>query len=317
MPHAKLSCELTPVDEKRLAILCGQTETHIKQIEQALKVTIHNRHHCFHIEGEEQAIRQAENTIQFLYKQTSHVTHFNAHDIHLALCSAHRTPLKKKDQRCITTQKRSILARSEQQATYMQAMEENIIQFAIGPSGTGKTFLAVAQAVHALEQQQVHRIILARPAVEAGENLGFLPGDLSQKVDPYLRPLYDALHAMLPAEDIKKLIERQLIEIAPLAYMRGRTLTEAFIILDEAQNTTQEQLKMFITRIGMKSRMVITGDLSQIDLPKSQQSGLCQVLDFLPQLTHIGLCVFDAHDVVRHPLLEQVIRAYEDYEKKQ
>ncbi len=315
MSDFALTYTIEDADPERLAILAGHTETHIRQIEQTLHIQIHNQHDVFHLMGEEEAVTLAKKALIHLYEATATQSHFSAHDIHLALCSL-RHPHAQDDHTILTTQKRRIKARSPQQAAYLKALAHDTIHFGIGPSGTGKTFLAVAQAVHALESQQVNKIVLARPAVEAGESLGFLPGDMAQKVDPYLRPLYDALHTLLSAEHIKHCMERRLIEIAPLAYMRGRTLSESFIILDEAQNTTPLQLKMFITRLGMRSQLVITGDLSQVDLPKPMNSGLQHAIKLLSPLEDIGVTTFSIHDVVRHPLLEKVIRAYETEENK-
>jgi phosphate starvation-inducible PhoH-like protein len=214
----------------------------------------------------------------------------------------------------VKLRKAQILPKSSHQNAYLEAIEKHEINFGIGPAGTGKTYLAVAKAVEALEQERVARLVLTRPAVEAGEKLGFLPGDLAQKVDPYLRPVYDALYEMLGFEKVDKLISRHVIEVAPLAYMRGRTLNNAFVILDEAQNTTPQQMKMFLTRVGFGSRAVITGDITQTDLPGHQSSGLKQVLRILEQVEGIGFTHFTARDVVRHPLVQNIVRAYEDFE---
>jgi phosphate starvation-inducible PhoH-like protein len=266
----------------------------------------------------------AQSLLQHLYKQTLHNKELTPSHIHfylqkyesqspLTAPSATEQELPNK-LTMVQTPKGAIKARTPNQALYLQHIQQFDLNLGIGPAGTGKTFLAVACAVAALEAEQISRIILVRPAVEAGERLGFLPGDLAQKIDPYLRPLFDALYEMLGAEKVTKLIENHVIEIAPLAYMRGRTLNEAFIILDEAQNTTVEQMKMFLTRIGFNAKAIITGDITQIDLPVGQQSGLRQVVKILKNIPGIQFTFFETKDVVRHPLVQRIIEAYEHFE---
>ncbi len=292
---------LEPEDNHRLRELCGQLDQNLHQLEQHLDIHIHRRGHQLQLHGTPEAIRSGAQHLRTLYAQTAHGS-LNPEQIHLQL----HTSLPD-----VTTRRGHIKPRSAQQATYLQHIRTHALNFGIGPAGTGKTYLAVAGAVAALQQDQIKRILLVRPAVEAGERLGFLPGDLSQKIDPYLRPLYDALYDMLGQDKVHKLIERQVIEVAPLAYMRGRTLNEAFILLDEAQNTTCTQMKMFLTRLGFGSTAVITGDLTQIDLPANQPSGLKQALSLLNTLSGISITRFGARDVVRHPLVQQIIHAYD------
>ena len=233
------------------------------------------------------------------------------------LLMMHKNDQRPEDLRHVVKLKKTqILPKSRHQNQYLEAIQKFDVNFGVGPAGTGKTYLAVARAVEALEQEQVSRLVLTRPAVEAGEKLGFLPGDLAQKVDPYLRPVYDALYEMMGFDKVEKLISRHVIEVAPLAYMRGRTLNHAFVILDEAQNTTPQQMKMFLTRVGFGSKAVITGDITQTDLPKQQASGLKQVLAILEKVDGIGINYFSAADVVRHPLVQNIVKAYEDYEKQ-
>lgn len=295
-----LQLHLEPEDNHRLRDLCGQLDQTLRQLEQHLDIRIHRRSHQLHLHGESDAIQAGAQHLRTLYAQTADGP-LSAEQIHLQL---HTTPPD------ITTQHGRIKPRSTQQAAYLQHIRTHAINFGIGPAGTGKTYLAVAGAVTALQQDQIKRILLVRPAVEAGERLGFLPGDLNQKIDPYLRPLYDALYDMLGQDKVHKLIERQVIEVAPLAYMRGRTLNEAFILLDEAQNTTCTQMKMFLTRLGFGSTAVITGDLTQIDLPAHQPSGLKQALSLLKAIPGIRITRFSACDVVRHRLVQQIIHAY-------
>ncbi|MFT7592541.1 MAG: phosphate starvation-inducible PhoH-like protein, partial [bacterium] len=266
--------DLEPTNNQRLAVLCGDTNDNLHLIEHYLAVEIIQRGHTFKIVGPKTAINDAYNFILQLYQETKTETFFDNHDLHVALqgfksASKENAPLTEKyeQQYIVQTKKHVIKPRTINQERYIKRIQENDINFGIGPAGTGKTYLAIACAVAALEINVVKRIILVRPAVEAGENLGFLPGDLAQKVDPYLRPMYDALYDLIGVEQVEFLIEKQIIEIAPLAYMRGRTLNDAFIILDEAQNTTKEQMKMFLTRIGFNSTAVITGDITQVDLP--------------------------------------------------
>lgn len=306
---------LQPADNHRLANLCGPCNINIQQIEQHFDVAINNRGTYFQIKGKkESAVDMASIVLLNLYEETLALSPLTLETIHLSLqesMSAQKTQL---NQNVIySTKVNAIKTRSANQQLYMNDIAKFAINFGIGPAGTGKTYLAVASAIAALEAEHVKRILLVRPVVEAGERLGFLPGDISQKVDPYFRPLYDALFEILGLEKAAKLIERQIIEIAPLAYMRGRTLNEAFIILDESQNTTREQMKMFLTRIGYGSIAVITGDLTQIDLPRGQPSGLRQAVEVLQHVDGIGFTFFTAKDVVRHPLVQAIINAYDEH----
>lgn len=322
--HLSTLITLTPADSRRLASLCGPFDQHIQYIEKRLNLDIRYRDYQFHLSGSEQDVAQAERIIQQLYAQTllpnQHIKELDQEDVHMALVEPHQKPeenLQEQSEFAIKTKRGLIKARNAHQLQYIQAIQQHDVNFGIGPAGTGKTYLAVAAAVDALDRQEIRKIILTRPAVEAGEKLGFLPGDLSQKVDPYLRPLYDALFEMLGFERVEKLIERQVIEVAPLAYMRGRTLNDAFIILDESQNTTKEQMKMFLTRIGFNSKAVITGDITQIDLPRGQYSGLKEVIQVLQGIPEISFTFFKAGDVVRHPVVQKIVMAYEDYDHKQ
>lgn len=308
---------LNPVDNQRLAVLCGSCDQNIQQIELSLLVKINHRGNHFSIVGAPEAVQQARATLSSLYQETAEPSFVATPErIHLCL-QEHRTlsPNRKSSTKQHTkTLKIGVKARSPNQQHYLDNISRYAINFGIGPAGTGKTYLAVAAAIAALDAEEVQRILLVRPAVEAGERLGFLPGDLTQKVDPYFRPLYDALYEMLGFDRANRLIERHVIEIAPLAYMRGRTLTDAFIILDEGQNTTREQMKMFLTRIGFDSMAVITGDLTQIDLPKNQPSGLQHALTVLKDIEEIGFTHFQIQDVVRHPLVQAIVTAYEKYQ---
>lgn len=305
--------ELTPIDNHRLAAVCGHCDKHLRWIEHQLHVKIHNRGSSFQVMGPNVATDVATRLLKSLYQQAGSNTHISDHTVHLSLQdltdgdinSNNITPIG------IKTKHGLIQPRGENQQKYLYAIQNHDINFGIGPAGTGKTYLAVACAVQALEQDKISRIMLVRPAVEAGEHLGFLPGDLAQKIDPYLRPLYDALYDMLGFDKVAKLIERQIIEIAPLAFMRGRTLNDAFIILDESQNTTPEQMKMFLTRIGFHSKTVITGDITQVDLPKGKLSGLLHAQQVLKDIPGISLTTFTAQDVVRHPLVKKIVQAYE------
>ena len=307
-----IKVQLEPEDNERLRNLCGHLEQHLQQIEQQLGIDIHHRGHHFQLNGEPDTIQAGRNLLLDLYQQAAE-EQLQPEQIHLQLqTTATSTPSQPTPQ--IQTRRGMIRPRGTQQTAYLQRIQEHAINFGIGPAGTGKTYLAVAGAVAALQSDQIKRILLVRPAVEAGERLGFLPGDLSQKIDPYLRPLYDALYEMLGLEKVHKLIERHVIEVAPLAYMRGRTLNEAFILLDEAQNTTPTQMKMFLTRLGFGSTAVITGDTSQTDLPAHQPSGLQQAIDILQPIKGISFTHFTPADVVRHQLVQQVIHAYDNAE---
>ncbi|MEE9346464.1 MAG: PhoH family protein [Methylococcales bacterium] len=312
---------LKPEDNRRLANLCGALNQNIRQIETRLGVEIANRAYNFSIKGETRPVQAACLLLQRLYA-ASLKTPITGDQIHLSMQESQVNvmlePVQSKKQNNeiqVRTKHGVIVGKGYNQKQYLRQIMANDINFGIGPAGTGKTYLAVACAVQALESDQVRRLILARPAVEAGEKLGFLPGDISQKVDPYLRPLYDALYEMLGVERVFKLIERNVIEIAPLAFMRGRTLNDAFIILDEAQNTTPEQIKMFLTRVGFGSTAVITGDLTQVDLPRGQLSGLRQVTDVLSDVEGISFTHFGKEDVVRHVLVQRIVAAYEAYEQ--
>jgi len=312
------SLDLASDDNLRLANLCGQFNGHLQQIEKRLNVDIANRGSLFKIIGSTESIGAAELVLKKLFHEASTIEITPEH-IHLFLQDANVEDLEENepaDEIIIKTKQGELKGRGANQKAYLKRIIENDINFGVGPAGTGKTYLAVACAVEALQSEQVRRIILVRPAVEAGEKLGFLPGDMAQKVDPYLRPLYDALYEMLGFERVEKLIERKVIEVAPLAFMRGRTLNDSFIILDEAQNTTQEQIKMFLTRIGFGSTAVITGDITQIDLPNEQMSGLKHVLKVLDKVNGVSFTFFDAKDVVRHPLVQRIVIAYENYDKK-
>jgi len=318
MSNAHRDFSLLPDDAERLANLAGPFDEHLRQIESRLGVEIANRANVFRVSGEAEAARAAEALLRSLYAETD-VEDFDPHKIHLRLNEANLAQVEAADgdadyvpQEIAIRVKRGVVrGRGANQAKYLHAIATHDINFGVGPAGTGKTFLAVASAVEALNESRVQRLLLVRPAVEAGEKLGFLPGDLSQKVDPYLRPLYDALFEMMGVEKVAKLIERQVIEIAPLAYMRGRTLNDAYVILDEAQNTTIEQMKMFLTRIGYGSTAVITGDPSQIDLPKSMKSGLNDAIEVLKGIDGVSFTFFGSKDVVRHPLVARIVEAYD------
>lgn len=315
---------LEPNDSRRLLNLCGQFDSHLKQIEKRLSIEIHNRGNHFTLLGETQRTDIGKKVLQQLYAESSRDVELTPAEVHLALQEAGAEGLMTEPQVSepneqsvlIRTKKATIKPRGGNQKRYVNAVRAHDINFGVGPAGTGKTYLAVACAVEALLKDEVERILLVRPAVEAGEKLGFLPGDLSQKVDPYLRPLYDALYEMLGFETVGKLIERQVIEVAPLAYMRGRTLNNSFVILDESQNTTREQMKMFLTRIGFGSTAVITGDPSQIDLPRGHGSGLKHVIEVLKDVGGISFSFFGSKDVVRHPLVQRIVEAYDAAESK-
>jgi phosphate starvation-inducible protein PhoH and related proteins len=308
-----------PEDNKRLLNLCGQYHANLNQIEKALEVTIHNRGNVFEISGNKENVRHAKKVLEKLFAETE-TTHLTSATIHLFLQGAKSEMVEKtsKKEEVITIEagRLSVTPHSINQAKYVRNMFANDINFGIGPAGTGKTYLAVACAVNALRKELVNRLVLVRPVVEAGERLGFLPGDIAQKVDPYLRPLYDALYDMLGSREVEDLIAAKVIEIVPLAFMRGRTLNGSFVILDEGQNTTVEQMKMFLTRIGFGSKAVVTGDITQIDLERNRQSGLVHAMGILKKIKGISFSSFDAHDVVRHPLVQNIIRAYEKVKSK-
>ena len=310
---------LDPEDNARLANLCGPFDEHLRQVELRLGVEIDHRGNLFQVIGEEAATRAGEKVLRALYSATESESLTGAKiNLHLAESGidAIVEEVAESAQDVTIKVKRGVIkGRGPNQSRYLHAITTHDINFGVGPAGTGKTYLAVASAVEALEANRVQRILLVRPAVEAGEKLGFLPGDLSQKVDPYLRPLYDALYEMLGFEKVAKLIERNVIEIAPLAYMRGRTLNDSYVILDEAQNTTVEQMKMFLTRIGFGSVAVITGDVSQVDLPRNVRSGLRHAVEVLRGVDGISFTFFTSRDVVRHPLVAKIVRAYEAFEE--
>ena len=307
------------LNNKRLANLCGQFDENIRHIENQLKIDILSHGNIFRVTGDKLAISTANKVILSLYNLTLNQT-IDLEQVHIVLqefcMQKNDNFLDKTDDSFnhdyqIQTARKLIQPRGVNQNSYLAAIQEDDLSFGIGPAGTGKTYLAVASAIQALENDEVRRIILVRPAVEAGENLGFLPGDMSQKVDPYLRPMYDALYDMLGSDQVTKLIEQNLIEVAPLAFMRGRSLNESFLILDEAQNTTIEQMKMFLTRIGFGSKAVVTGDITQIDLPKGQKSGLIHCANILKKIDNISFTYFIPEDVVRHDLVKLIIEAYE------
>ncbi len=311
---------LEPEDTRRFAELCGQFNQHLKQIEERLGVNIRNRGNAFTVSGDQSRTHATREILTHLYRETGKEEELTPDTVHLFLQESaiewvrdqiedHEKPIS------LRTHKGTITPRGQNQQLYVKSILQHDINFGIGPAGTGKTYLAVACAVQALLEERVRRILLVRPAVEAGEKLGFLPGDLSQKIDPYLRPLYDALYEMLGFERVEKLIDKNVIEVAPLAYMRGRTLNNSFIILDESQNTTQEQMKMFLTRIGFGSTAVITGDITQVDLPRGTRSGLSHSIEVLKDVNGIGFTWFTAKDVVRHPLVQRIVQAYDRHDR--
>lgn len=309
---------LQPEDNSRLANLCGALDENIKQIETALEVNINRRGGKFNISGNQNNMRLAAQMIENFYVRAKKP--LSLEDIQLGLVEVDK--LKPEDvsttaMPVLMTRRGDLHGRTPRQVTYLQQIQDHDVTFGIGPAGTGKTYLAVASAVDAMSRDRVKKIVLVRPAVEAGERLGFLPGDLNQKVDPYLRPLYDALYDLAGYDTVNKMFERGAIEVAPLAYMRGRTLNQSFIILDEAQNTTPEQMKMFLTRIGFGTKAVITGDVTQIDLQRHQKSGLVEAQKILKNVKGIAMTHFLSADVVRHPLVQKIINAYENYESNQ
>lgn len=306
---------LQPPDGDRLASLCGQLDEHLRQIEGSLGVEIANRGNQFRITGHGDQIQHAQRLLTILYDGIGQSQPLTPSGVNMALKEVSRSSEHSEPAVELRTPKQRVYGRTDAQRRYIEQILMHDVTFGVGPAGTGKTYLAVACAVEALETGRAQRIVLARPAVEAGERLGFLPGDLGQKVDPYLRPLYDALHDLLGPERVTRLIEKNIIEIAPLAFMRGRTLNESFIILDEAQNTTTEQMKMFLTRLGFGAAAVITGDTTQIDLPRPELSGLRRALEVLRGVADIAVTHFSSDDVVRHPLVQRIVEAYEAYER--
>lgn len=327
MKPASLEISFTPADNQRLANLCGSLDENLKQVENAFDVEISRRGEHFSLSGRTDQTKLAAKVLRNFYDQSRQ--HLSLEQIQLGLVEALNLqeskntpgndgtsfPVTSPLSSTLMTRRSNLHGRTPRQVQYLQQIQDHDITFAIGPAGTGKTYLAVASAVDSLERGLVSRLILVRPAVEAGERLGFLPGDMTQKVDPYLRPLYDALYDLMGFDKTGKQFERSTIEIAPLAFMRGRTLNQSFIILDEAQNTTPEQMKMFLTRIGMGSKAVITGDITQIDLPKHQKSGLVDVQDVLNNIRGIAFTRFKSDDVVRHPLVQRIINAYEQHDR--
>jgi phosphate starvation-inducible PhoH-like protein len=307
-----LDLALEPADNARLANLSGQFDQNIRHVEQRFGVSIGSRGNRFHVSGPAAEVELAAQVLADLY-EVAGTEVISPERVHMAVQEAGMERDRsdaRSDAVFVDTPRRRIQARGANQRDYLRRIGEKDLNFGIGPAGTGKTYLAVAAAVHALDTDQVRRIVLVRPAVEAGERLGFLPGDMAQKVDPYLRPMYDALYEMLGFDRVGRLIERSIIEVAPLAFMRGRTLNEAFVILDEAQNSTSEQMKMFLTRIGFGSRAVVTGDVTQTDLPDQRVSGLRHATRILEGVAGVGFTFFTARDVVRHPLVQRVIQAY-------
>ncbi len=308
MKAKPLEVSFAPVDNARLANLCGALDANLKQIETAFDVSVARRGETFSIHG---APERSERAAQALRRFYDSAAALSPQEVQMGLIEiAQETDQTPDDQVVLLSKRGELRGRTKNQAEYMRNIRAHDITFAIGPAGTGKTYLAVASAVDAFERESVKRIVLVRPAVEAGEKLGFLPGDLAQKVDPYLRPLYDALYDLLGYDRVTKMFERNQIEIAPLAYMRGRTLNQSFIILDEAQNTTPEQMKMFLTRIGFGTKAVVTGDVTQIDLARHMKSGLIDAREVLQNVRGIAFTLFDSSDVVRHPVVQQIINAY-------
>ncbi len=313
---------LEPADNRVLANLCGQRDEHLRQIEQRLGIRISNRGNHFRVIGPATAARTAARLLRELFSlaATERLDPQRIH-VHLQESAVNESLDQRADATAdaapdtVRTRRTHIRPRGANQRAYITSIRENDLCFGIGPAGTGKTYLAVASAVEAMEQERVRRIVLVRPAVEAGERLGFLPGDLAQKVDPYLRPMYDALYEMLGFDRVARLVERNIIEVAPLAYMRGRSLNESFIILDEAQNTTIEQMKMLLTRMGFGSRVVVTGDITQVDLPRRQPSGLRHVMQVLQGVAGVSFTFFSPKDVVRHALVQRIVEAYEASEQ--
>ncbi len=303
-----------PLNNVRLGHLCGPLDAHLRRIEDTLGVTIAHRHEQFKVDGPKAIADQAIEVLQALYEIAERA--IDPAVVQLTLASDSGMTADGEAGPMLVTRRADLRARTPTQAEYLDNIAKHDITFGIGPAGTGKTYLAVACAVDALERSAVQRIVLTRPAVEAGERLGFLPGDLSQKVDPYLRPLYDALYDLMGYEKVQKAFERNALEIAPLAFMRGRTLNNAFVILDEAQNTTPEQMKMFLTRIGFGAKAVVTGDVSQVDLPKSQLSGLVDAERVLKRVKGIAITRFSTADVVRHPLVARIVDAYDGARKR-
>jgi phosphate starvation-inducible protein PhoH and related proteins len=312
---ADLNINISELNTDQRASLFGEFQKHIKDLEIWFDIKCRHLNDELIIDGEPLNVSRASACLESFaqHARKGSLTERKVSE----LLMMYKNDQKPEDlKQVVKLRKTQIYPKSQHQNQYLECIEKFDVNFGVGPAGTGKTYLAVAKAVEALEQEIVTRLVLTRPAVEAGEKLGFLPGDLAQKVDPYLRPVYDALYEMLGFDKVEKLIARHVIEVAPLAYMRGRTLNNSFVILDEAQNTTPQQMKMFLTRVGFGSRAVITGDITQTDLPSHQSSGLKQVLDILHNVEGIGFSHFSARDVVRHPLVQNIVQAYEDFESK-
>ena len=310
-----LDSKESPVDNARLSILCGERHANIKTIEQELTVKCYQQGGDFVIQGNTKNIDVAAKVIDRLYQLTVKGAGLDESKIYQVINNMSEPDGNDQDFERIRAPLKQVVAKSKNQSDYMLAIDKHDVVFGVGPAGTGKTYIAVAKAVDALVSDEVKRIVLIRPVVEAGEHLGFLPGDIGQKIDPYLRPLYDALYELLGAEKVQTLIERKVIELAPLAYMRGRTLSDAFVIMDEAQNTTVAQMKMLLTRTGFGSKVVLTGDLSQLDLPKGTYSGLKHALTILKGVRGIHITKFTGKDIVRHPLVQRIVDAYERHER--
>ena len=320
----ELKFQILPADKTRLGLLCGPINSTLKQIEETLNIKISNRGNNFKLKGLKQDVNTGKSVLESLYTKAVDGKDISPSEVQLFLTEAingknnsQRTFMKKEPDNAITTPKVSVYPKGDNQKLYLETIKQRDLTFAIGPAGTGKTYLAVASAVQRLVTGKIERILLVRPAVEAGEKLGFLPGDLNEKVNPYLRPLYDALFEMLGYKEASNLIDKKAIEVVPLAFMRGRTLNNSFIILDEGQNTTQKLMKMFLTRFGFGSTVVVTGDITQIDLPKDTTSGLMHSLEVLKGLKNVGLVYFENSDVVRHGLVKQIVEAYEKYGKSE
>ncbi len=313
--NGALQWTIEPYDPDRVAVVCGQLHEHLRMIEQLLGVVIQHQEHHFMVRGRQAQL--ALDVLMRLYRESAGRQFFLAEEVHVLLRASLQhgvTDGGTQGAVVLKTRKGVVTPRGQRQQSYVENIFKSDISFGVGPAGTGKTWLAVACAVHLLETESISRLLLVRPAVEAGEKLGFLPGDLTEKINPYLRPLYDALYEMLGFERVGKLIEKNIIEVAPLAYMRGRTLNRSLVILDEGQNTTPEQMKMFLTRLGYGSRAVITGDITQVDLPHGQQSGLRHAMEVLAGLEHVPFTLFTSADVVRHALVQKIVEAYDRWD---
>ncbi|MCH2190524.1 MAG: PhoH family protein [Gammaproteobacteria bacterium] len=305
----------SPIDNHRLSVLCGERHANIQIIEQELSVKCYQQGGDFVIQGASENVKVAYQVLKKLYQTTNKGAALEESQIYQVINNMSESGSADLEFERVRSPLKQVVAKSKTQSDYMQAIAKHDVVFGVGPAGTGKTYIAVAKAVEALVNEEVKRIILIRPVVEAGEHLGFLPGDIGQKIDPYLRPLYDALYELLGPEKVQNLMERKVIELAPLAYMRGRTLSDAFVIMDEAQNTTVAQMKMLLTRTGFGSKVVLTGDLSQLDLPKGTYSGLKHALTILKGVRGINVTRFTGKDIVRHPLVQRIVEAYEKHDR--